>query len=160
MAKIPGGFDASAVEPQANISEPIPAGVYEVEITGADVKETSKKNGTGLNVEYTVIGPTHANRKMWQFLNLQHENSQAEQIGQAQLSALCRAVGISKLDDSDDLFGKVLRVQVTIRPEKNGYKASNDVRGWEAVGTALPARTAPPPAAQKPAGKANPWARA
>ncbi len=160
---IPGGFDATAVEPQENrSSDPLPAGIYEVEITNADIKDTKSGNGTGLNVEYTVIGPAaHAKRKVWQFLNLRHTNPQAEQIGQSQLSSLCRAVNIPKLDDSDQLFGAILRISLKVRAASGNYSASNDVTGYEAVGTAPPpaARPAAAAPAVNPRSTVAPWAR-
>ncbi len=155
---IPGGFDSSAVAPQAS-RDPLPAGTYDVEITGSEVKETAKKNGTGLKLEYTVISPAEfVNRKIFGFINLRHENPDAENIGQSQLSALCRAVGIGKLDDSDQLFSKIVRVRVKVRPAANGYEASNDVTAFETVGIALPAAAAAGSASQAAAAK-KPWER-
>jgi len=159
---LPGGFDAASVEPQQapQSGEPIPAGVYEVEITAADLK-TTKKGGTGLNVEYTVMGGQHERRKVWQFINLRNDNPQAEQIGQAQLSALCRSVNTPKLTDTDQLFGKILRISVKVRPASGEYAASNDVKGYEAVGVqAAPAprtQSAMPPLPARSA--VAPWAR-
>lgn len=159
-----GGFDANAVEPQQGFSgEPLPAGPYEVEITNAEVRELKSGNGTGLNVEYTVISPAQfASRKLWQNLNIKHTNPQAEQIGQSQLSSLCRALGIGVLNDSDELFQRILRVSVKIRPAKGDYAASNDITAYEGVGTAQLSRQ---PAARAPAAntatapKAAPWAK-
>jgi len=156
---IPGGFDAASVEPQENrTGEPLPAGTYEVEITNSEVKDAKSGNGTGLKLEYTVIGPTHARRKIFQYINIRHTSAQAEQIGQSQLSALCRAVGIPKLTDSDQLFQKILRVGVKVRPAANGYEASNDVTGYEAMGVTQPAQSRQAaPAAAPAAGKSMPW---
>jgi uncharacterized protein DUF669 len=158
---LPGGFDATAVEPQeARTNEPLPAGAYDVEITGSEVKDAKSGNGTGLKLEYTVLGPTHARRKIFQYINLRHTSAQAEQIGQSQLSALCRALGIPKLTDSDQLFQRTLRVTVKVRPSRDGFDASNDVTAYEALGTAPPpaSRQAPAPtAAAKPAGGSLPW---
>ncbi len=160
---LPGGFDATAVEPQENrSSEPVPAGVYDVEITSAEVKDAKSGNGVHLKLEYTIVGPTHARRKIFGYLNLRHTNSQAEQIGQSQLSSLCRAVGIPKLTDSDQLFQRMLRISVKIRPAANGYEASNDVIGYEATGTAPTFAPSKPsaPAPSAPAAKTPPWKRA
>jgi hypothetical protein len=148
---LPGGFDATAVEPQENRgSDPLPAGAYNVEITGSDVKDAKSGNGTGLKIEYTVVDGPHARRKIFQYINIRHTSTQAEQIGQSQLSALCRAVGIPKLTDSDQLFSKLLRVSVRVRPAQGEYQASNDVTGYEAIGAAVPA----PTVAQRPAAAA------
>lgn len=154
------GFDSNSVEPQQGFSgEPLPAGAYEVEITNAEIRDLKSGNGVGLNIEYTVISPAqHANRKIWQNLNIKHSNPQAEQIGQSQLSALCRALSIGVLNDSDELFGRILRVSVKIRPAKGEYAASNDVTAYEMVGTAAPQQRAQTPAANAGA-KAAPWAK-
>lgn len=159
---IPGGFNSANVEPQKMRDfSPLPAGRYDVEITDSEVRELGTGNGTGLKIEFTVVSPEeYANRKVWQNINIAHTNEQAEQIGQSQLSALCRAVGIGVLNDSDELFQKMLRVGVKIRPAKGEYAASNDITGYEALGAAVaPAVAAPRPAAAKasPTKAAPPW---
>lgn len=159
---IPGGFNAQAVEPQApRDNTPLPAGLYTVEITNADVKPLKSGNGTGLEIECTVIDPApFAKRKIWQTLNIQHSNPQAEQIGQAQLSALCRAVGIAQLDDSDQLFQRITRIRTKVRPEQGQYPAKAEITGFEPAGAALPATPQQPAAGAAPAAKAAPpWAR-
>lgn len=156
---LPGGFDANAVAPQETRSyAPLPAGVYAVEITNADVKDLKSGNGTGLSIEYTVVDGEFTKRKIWQNLNIRHTNSQAEQIGQSQLSALCRAVGIGRLNDSDELFQRMLRVSVKIRRQE-GYDPSNDVTGYEAMGASAPTQSAAPQrqAAAPAAPAAKPW---
>lgn len=163
---IPGGFDASTVEPQESRDySPMPAGLYTVEVTNSEVKDLKSGNGTGLSLEFTVMEPEgFARRKVWQQLNIKHTNSEAEQIAQAQLSALCRAVGISVLKDSDDLFQKILRIRLKIRPAKDGYPANNDVTGYESTGAGAPppqATAASRPAANgTTAAKTPPWKRA
>ena len=155
-----GGFDASAVAPQENrSSDPLPKGSYVVEITDAEIKDTKNRSGTGLKLEYTVIDPPeYARRKVFQFINLKHTNEQAEQIGQSQLSALCRATGIDKLADTDQLFQKMLRIGVKIRAARDGYEASNDVSAYEALSDSASTMQPRPPAttAARPAGK-KPW---
>lgn len=163
MAKLPTAFDSRTVEPQAAFDNtPIPAGLYTVEITGADIKPVN--NGTGLNLEFTVIDPEQfAKRKVWSLLCIQHTNPQTEQIAQAQLSAICRAVNLPVIDDSDALFGKILRIRTKIRPAGPGrdgkhYDAKAEVQGYEpAGGASLPAANSPAPAAASAA--ARPWQR-
>lgn len=146
----PGGFDATSVPPdEGRDFSPMPAGAYTVEITKAEVKDLASGNGTGLKVEMTVIDPEqYAKRKVWANLNIRHSNAQAEQIGQAQLSSLCRAVGIPVLADSDQLFQKILRVRLKIKPAQGGYEAGNDVTAYEALGAGS---TGLAPSAQRPA---------
>ena len=160
MAKLPTTFDANALEPNApRDNAPLPAGLYTVEITGADVKPLKSGKGTGLSLEYTVIDPApHAKRKVWQNLNIKHENAQAEQIAQGELSALCRVVGIPVLDDSDQLFQKILRIRTKVRDAQGDYPARAEVAGYEAAGAALPAANSPATNAPAAPGAAvPPW---
>jgi hypothetical protein len=154
---IPGGFNSAAVEPSApRDGEPLPAGLYTVEITGADIKPLKKGNGTGLNLEFTVIDGPHSKRKVWSFLCIQHENSQTEQIAQSQLSAICRAVGIAQLNDTDELFQRVLCVRTKIRSAENGYDAKAEVTSYEPAG-AQPTKPAAPAAAPAQTKPTPPW---
>lgn len=153
-----GGFDAQAVEPNAPRDDaPLPAGVYTAEITSADVKDLKSGNGTGLSLEFTIIDPApHARRKVWQNLNIKHSNPTAEQIGQGELSSLCRVLNIAKLTDSDQLFGQVLRIRTKIRAAQGDYGPRSEVSAYEAAGTSAPAR----PAAPAPASASvPPWKR-
>lgn len=158
---IPGGFNSEAVEPQQPMSsEPLPAGAYTVEITNAEVKDLKSGNGTGLTVEYTVIDPQQfARRKVWQNLNIRHVNPQAEQIAQSQLSALCRAVGIGVLTDSDQLFQRIVRINVKVRPGQGDYGPRNEVTGYEAAGVSGQVNSQPAKPAAPAANKAAPWAK-
>jgi hypothetical protein len=158
----PGGFDAAAVEPdQGRDFTPLPAGAYDVEVTGSEVKDTKNGNGCYLSLELTVLGPTGAGRKVWSNITLKNANAQAESIGQAQLSSLCRAVGLAKLQDTDQLFQKTLRVRLKVTPAQGSYAAKNEVTAYEALGgsgglapaAARPAANmaaAPAPAAKMP----------
>lgn len=156
-----GGFDANAVEPdEGRDFAPLPPGAYECEITSSEVKDTKNGSGCYLALELTIIAPTGAGRKVWQNITLKNANAQAESIGQAQLSSLCRAVGIPVLKDSDQLFQKIVRVRLGIEKGKDGHPDRSKVTMWEAVGTPQPAAGAARPAANAAAAapaKKAPW---
>ena len=160
-----GGFDATAVEPDPGRDfTPLPAGAYEVEITNSEVKDAKSGNGCYLALEMTVLGPEGAGRKVWSNITLKNTNAQAESIGQAQLSALCRAVGIPKLVDSDQLFQKLLRVRLKVTPAQGSYAAKNEVTAYEGMGDpqAMASASATRPAANTTApgaAKTPPWAK-
>ena len=100
-------------------------------------------------------------RKVWQNITLKNANSQAEEIGQAQLSALCRAAGIGVLKDSDQLFQKIVRVRLGLEKGKDGHPDRNKVTAWEAMGGQQPGPSASRPAANTPtpaaSAKKAPW---
>ena len=157
-------FDAASAATRTRTSTPLPPGVYTAEITSSDVKALKSGRGTGLALEFTIIDPEeHANRRVWTNLNIKHENQTAEEIGLGQLKELCDALGISRLEDSDDLFGRLVRITTKITPAKGDYPARADVIAYASAGAGAP----PAPAAHQPApmpsapaaGAAKPWAR-
>ena len=158
-------FNAHSVEPtEARDNAPLPAGAYTVEVTGAELRDLKSGNGQGLSVDYTVIDPEpFARRKVWSNLNITHSNPTAEQIGRQQLAALCLACGIDNLNDTDEFFGKIIRIQTRIRPATEKYpKETAEVSGWMPAGTGTtPAAVVKAPTPTKPtASAAKPWARA
>lgn len=166
----PGGFDHAAVEPdEGRDFSPLPAGAYEVEITNSEVKDAKSGKGCYLSLEFTVINPQqYASRKVWANITLKNASAQAESIGQAQLSSLCRATGLpAPLRDSDHLFQKIVRIRVKIEPAKDNYPAKNEVTGYESLGqpASAPAQRqaaatpAARPAAAPRAAATPPWAK-
>jgi Protein of unknown function (DUF669) len=139
---------------QPRVSTPLPAGTYTAEITSADVKPLKSGRGTGLSLEFTVIDPEeHANRKVWQHINVKHESAQAEEIGLGELKELCDSIGIEVLKESDELFGKIVRIQTKVRAAQGDYPARTEVNGYMPAGVAVPKPAAPAPAAAV----ARPW---
>ena len=74
---------------------------------------------------------------------------------------IMRAIGLSSLEDTDQLIGGQLEIKVKISPANNGYDASNDVSGFKALkgGAAPMAKAAPMQAASAPSAGAPPWAK-
>src|SRR5262245_42411620 len=93
------GFDANQVEPSSDF-EPIPAGKYLAVITGSEMKPTKADTGHFLKLTFQIIDGPYKGRNLWARLNLDNPNAIAVQIAQAELSAICRAVGVLAPHDS------------------------------------------------------------
>ena len=144
---LPKGFSAStytsASAPTPRVNTPLPAGTYTVEITNAEIRPLKSGRGDGLTLEFTVIDPVqHASRKVWQTLNIKHENETTQDIALSQLSSLCKAVNLDAPSE-DDLFRQVLRIRTIVAPGTNGYEPRAEVKGYEAAGVKLAAPAAP-----------------
>lgn len=151
-------FDANAVEPNEPRGGVLPAGEYTFEISSAEVKPTKSGKGTMLSLMLSVIDPSeHAKRKVFENLCIVHPNAQTQEIALAQLSSLCRALGIVRLQDSDELIGRIVRARIKVRPPANGYDEANAVVAYEAAHGAVPpaAKSAAPAPAAKTS--APPW---
>jgi len=141
-------FDASQVAPQESFS-PIPAGNYTAQVIESEIKPTKSGTGQMLTLRWQVLDGEYKNRIVFDRINIVNQNPTAEQIGQRQLSAVCHAAGVLKLQDTAQLHNKPIKIKVKIRQDAQ-YGDSNEVSGYDAVtggvATAIPTQQASAPA--------------
>lgn len=146
------GFDATQVEPTGDFG-PIPAGKYVAVITDSDMKANKAGTGSFLQLTFQVIEGEYKNRLLWTRLNLDHPNATAVQIARAELSAICRTVGVLKPPDSVQLHNLPLVIHVCCKKRADTGEIVNEIKGyskWEP----------PPPAGAAPATNTTPpWKR-
>ncbi len=161
-----GHFDASTVAP-AQVLNAIPAGEYPAMVTASQMKATKDNNGEYLELVLEIQDGEFKGRRLWDRLNLNNRNSQAVEIAQRQLSALCHAIGVMQVTDSEQLHHKPCTVKVSVRQEA-GREPTNEVKGYKALTAPLgqtaafvPPTARPAAPAASAAGKpATPWAKA
>ena len=136
------GFNALEVEPSTTF-QPLPADWYKCVIAETEERVTSKGDGSYLQLSIEVIEGDYAGRKVFDRLNLKNPNPTAVEIAQRSLSSICRAIGVNSPKDSVELRDKPMMVKMSVRPAQNGYEASNDVKGYEAVTGGASAQPAP-----------------
>jgi len=144
-------FNANEVEPSKSF-EPIPAAKYPMIFTESEMKPT--KNGKGEYLQFTaeVIEGEYQGRLVWVRLNLVNDNTQAVEIAQRELSAICHAVGIMNPKDSCELHDKPFIAKVGIQPASGQYDASNEIKDYEQYSgtTTTETKEAAPAAKKKP----------
>jgi hypothetical protein len=157
-------FDASKVTP-AQPLQPLPDGWFPVTITESEIKPT--KNGDGQRLPLTLKvceGHPYAGRKVYDGLNIVNPNPVAQQIAQEQLSAICHAVGVIQLQDTQQLHGVPLLVKVVTTAKRTDaitgqvYEPRNEVKGYAKIGTQEVNMTPPPATASAAAPAAPAWA--
>lgn len=123
-------FNAADYDPSSPI-EPVPAGWYRAHVVASDMKPTKDKAGAYLQLEFAVLdeGP-YKGRKFWDRLNLKNANETTVKIAQAQLSALCHAVGKLTPKNSAELHHIPVMVRVTVK-QQTGYEPANEVKGYK-----------------------------
>lgn len=97
-----GSFDATQFQPQQDFSGNHPVGRFPFQISNTTVAETVNKQGGKFVVELTTPAG-----KIFNNYNLWNNNPKAVEIAQKELSALCYATGIFRLDWNND--GQALR---------------------------------------------------
>lgn len=151
-------FDASTVAPQQSFN-PIPAGVYLAHVTDSSVVPLKSGKGEGLKLTFEILDGEFKGRKVFEMLNVKHENEETQGIAQKSLSGLCHATGVIKVSDTTMLHFKPIKIKVAVREAQGQYQASNTIKGYEA---AVPSAGYVPPAGTPPAaaaGKKPAWAK-
>jgi hypothetical protein len=123
---------------------PIPAGWYTAVVASAEIKQTNAGNGEYIAIRFDITGPESEGRVVWANLNIRNPSPRAEEIGRQQLGELMRAIGLSTINDTDQLIGGRLEIKLSIRDDPH-FGLSNNVRAFKAIkGSTLP------PAVSKP----------
>jgi hypothetical protein len=147
-------FDASQVAPDTGGGDPVPAGWYNVMIDESEMKPTKAEGGLRLSLRFTIMDGQYANRKVFTGLNLKNANPVAQEIAYKQLSAICHAVGVMQVQDSQQLHGRPLKIKVKVKAAQGDYEASNDITAYKNINEQVDG----PVAGAAPAGA--PWATA
>ena len=143
----------------------IPEGWYNATITKAELNNTKAGTGQKIDMRYDIVGPTHQGRVVFGTVNVRNQSQKAEEIGRQQLGEIMRAVGLAKINDSDELIGGSICIRVKIRQPTqqdiaNGYgDASNEVGGFKSASGVMPQVTSSPEPTAQPGGAKPPWAK-
>lgn len=164
MAFLDTAFDITDL-PQSTIGnfDPLPPGWYTASMTQAEIKTTNDGTGQYIKIRYDITGPSHQGRVVFGNLNIKNKTAKAEEIGRSQLGEIMRAIGLSRVEDTDQLIGGSLSIKLEIKAQRTDpatgktYEASNEVKGFKSVGGAAPVAMAAAPAASSKA--APPWAK-
>lgn len=150
-------FDATQYSPdQGGTSHPI--GRFPFQISGTDITPTKENDGYKFEVEYSTPAG-----KIIQRFNLWNKSAQAVEIAHKQLSALCHATGIYKLDMNTK--GAALlnaRGQIDVRQQQGNTQYTEVGRIYDVNGNepgkppGTPQAPAPQPAPAAPAWNAQP----
>lgn len=148
-------FDVNAM-PEGKSYDLVPDGWYNAVISKADLGQTKAGNGQKIDVRFDITGPTHQGRAIFTAINVRNPSQKAEEIGRQQLGEIMRAIGLSQVQDTDQLVGGQLQIKVKIKnpsdeDKARGYTESrNEVGGYKAIaGSAAPMGATPNPAPAK-----------
>jgi len=119
---------------------PIPAGEYDGEIVAADMRQSGAGHNY-LSVQVKIEG----RGSVWDNLNLWHPSSSAVEIAQRKLNEIGVALGLGKINDTDQLVARPVKVNV-------GFQKSdptrNEIKSYSSPASAAsPAPAVSPPAA-------------
>jgi len=123
------GFNANDVEPTTEF-DPVPAGKYLAVITESEVKPNKSGTGSYLQFTFQIIEGEFKSRFLWARLNLDNPNATAVKIARAELSAICRAVGVMAPNDSVELHDLPLVISVKCKKREDTGEITNEIKGY------------------------------
>ena len=160
MANLGETFEVSSL-PQGNTGsfDPLPPGWYSATMSAAEIKSTKTGTGQYIALRYDITGPTHQGRVVFGNLNIRNQSPKAEEIGRQQLGDICRAIGLARVGDTDQLIGNSLMIKLDIEKSEQ-YGDKNQVRGFKPIAGGAPPRAAVAAAPAAASAKAAPpWAK-
>ncbi len=151
--------------PQQDSYDPIPAGWYDATIKDADIKE-SKSGGKYINIQFSITGPTNQGRTVFDIINFINKNTQTVEIAHKQLGSLIRAIGLPRVQDTNELVGGTCSIRLGLTKPTDEYpEIRNEVKGYRVIEGSRPVFNTPKASvdaipAPAAAGKsAPPWAK-
>ena len=155
MADIGYQYNAEDHKPLED-RDPVPPDKYEAQIVESSVDPTKAGNGRLMKLVWQITSGEYEGRKVFDRVNLENPNPKAVEIGQRQLSSICRAVGKLRIEDTSELHDTTILIDVRVKPAEGQYAASNEIRGYFALdgteqATAPAQAVAPAPVRQAPA---------
>ena len=162
MANLGETFEVSAL-PQGNTGnfDPLPPGWYSATMSAAEIKNTKTGTGQYIALRYDITGPTHQGRVVFGNLNIRNQSPKAEEIGRQQLGDICRAIGLARVGDTDQLIGNSLMIKLDIEKSEQ-YGDKNQVKGFKPIAggaPSVPVRSSVQNPAAAPTKAAPPWAK-
>jgi hypothetical protein len=124
-----GNFNAHEVEPATQF-DPLPAGKYLAVITESQQRPTKTGAGSYLQLTFQILDGPYKGRSLWSRLNLENSNPMTVQIARAELSAICRAVGVMTPKDSCELHSLPLLITVKCKTRADTGEITNEIKGY------------------------------
>ncbi len=158
MVSLNGGFNAASVPP-AQTFDALPQGDYLAIMEESEIRATNDNNGSYFSLTFQIIEGEFKGRKLWANINWTNPKENAVSMGRAQLSSICRAVGVMNPNDTTDLHnrplmlgvehetykGKLKNVIKSFKPASPAMAGAGNIAGAINAGSSKPAAAAAPP---------------
>jgi hypothetical protein len=124
-------FDPRTVAPDAGQPDALPNGWYVFIAKEMEVKPGD--NGWSLSTMFEVVEPAQfKGRKAFHNFNMENTSEKAQNIGRAQLSALCYGVGhLDIVTDTALLYDRPFKGKVAFKPAEGQYQAKNEFKAFK-----------------------------
>lgn len=125
-------FNAKEVQPEQSFTC-VPRGQYIACVQTSDLRLNRKATGHLLTLTFVIQEGEYKGHRIFDNVNIQHDNPKVQRIGQAHLSALCHATHVLKLENSSQLHDIPVKIDVSIEEGSNGYPDRNKIVGFASI---------------------------
>jgi hypothetical protein len=134
-------FNAREVEPDQGGIGAIPAGWYKTMVTKTELKATGDGTGQMIAAVIQVLEGTYKGSNFFTNFNVVNNSEKAVEIGRKQLSALCHAVNVLEMTETDQLKNIPFFTRVKLTPAvmdeqdptKVKYQEKNETTGFRNI---------------------------
>jgi hypothetical protein len=123
------GFNANEVDPSMGF-DPVPAGKYLAIISGSQMKPTKSGVGNYLELTFQILDGEFKGRLLWARLNLDNPKAEMVKFARAELSAICRALGVMAPKDSVELHNLPVVITVAHKKRNDTGEITNVIKGY------------------------------
>ena len=116
----------------------LPDGVYPMKIVDAADKVSKKGNRM---IEVVLETDDAKAQRVWHYFNLFHSNPDVQRIALSEFTQLGMAIGVAKVDNTDELIGRQL--SVTLKTDTSEYGDRNKAVKFAALSSPAPAAAQP-----------------
>lgn len=102
---------------------PLPIGRYDLEIVESAYEPSETGSGMVLKCKAQIVGGDHDGQPLNIEMALEHENAEAQRIGQRHFAALRRAIGVPNPEHTGDLRFKPFDAQIGVAKGRNIVRA-------------------------------------
>lgn len=140
MADLGGTFDPGAVSDDREV---LPAGDQLAQIFESDLVDNKNNTGKIAKFGWEIVSGPLQGRKLWTQENVQHNNAQAQEIGQRTLKRICEAAGVGPIRNTEELHFKPMTISIVVEPAEGQYGPKNGIKGYKFYGPPSRAPDAP-----------------
>ena len=156
-------FDATKVAPNSGFA-PIPPGDYLAHMVESSLEDLRSGNGKGLKLTWEVLDGPHKGAKVFDTLNVLHDQEKTRGIAQGHFSAICHSVNVMHPNDTNELHFKPMVISLVIKDDNPKYPPKNEVKAYKpatmnAPVAQVPATSTPGPQHTTANSNAPAWAR-
>tara|TARA_R100001440_G_scaffold37977_1_gene57606 strand:+ start:7625 stop:8122 length:498 start_codon:yes stop_codon:yes gene_type:complete len=131
-------IDLTNVEEDNDFSA-MPAGQYEM-VANQWNQHTSKAGNQSIKVEFDVVGPSHAGRKVWEYFTVE---GNAVTVTARRVKSWRKALGLNpdatfNRESLDEMMNEPFLAKIKIEPGTDGYADSNKIADFVTKGNKLP----------------------